>query len=315
MSRLEELKKQNISFNSQPIDIINNVYGKTKYTEMVINLLKNQFKSDIKNTKYVIEDLVNDYKFDRDELNLNSFEENYSIYRVIRDYIGYEYHNTIKKFIELNERNLIDNKDLTSYKSFVELERQVSLGGLKLIDKEMEKQVKKLYEDDEWLVLKPLSYLSSLKYGSGTKWCTASEGNSEYYFKYSKRGILIYNINKKTGDKVASFKSVDYEKETSFWNDSDQRIDSMESGLPINIIEVIKNEFFHTSQSNWDILSDDEKNKQTLWIEENLYSNKLNIVNELEVLAEINPNTEGLIIYEEVPMPAPSESINFTRPV
>ena len=40
---------------------------------------------------------------------------------------------TIKKFIELNERKLIVNNDLTSYKTFDELELQMSLAQLKLI--------------------------------------------------------------------------------------------------------------------------------------------------------------------------------------
>ena len=65
------------------------------------------------------------------------------------------------------------------------------------MDKELSKQTHKLYEDNEWLVIKPMSYQASLKYGASTKWCTVSNDSSEYYFKYSKRGILIYSINKK----------------------------------------------------------------------------------------------------------------------
>ena len=145
----------------------------------------------------------------------------------------------------------------------------MSLAQLKLIDKEMEKQVHKLYEDNEWLIIKPLSFLASKKYGASTKWCTTQDNNPDYYLKYSRRGILIYCMNKITGDKVAAFKSLDttYDRETSFWNLVDQRIDSLESGLPIEVMNIIRDEFTNNKSSNWDILSDDEKNRQVLWIE------------------------------------------------
>ena len=133
----------------------------------------------------------------------------------------------------------------------------------------MAKQVLKLYETDEWLVVKPLSYQASLKYGASTKWCTASKDSPDYYFRYSRRGILIYSINKKTGNKVGAFKNLDtgYDVETSFWNITDQRIDSMESGLPNDVLDVIRYDFFNTKESNWDILSDEERNRQLLWFE------------------------------------------------
>jgi CRISPR/Cas system CSM-associated protein Csm5 (group 7 of RAMP superfamily) len=82
-------------------------------------------------------------------------------------------------------------------------------------------------------------------------------------------------MNKITGDKVAAFKSLDttHDRETSFWNLVDQRIDSLESGLPIEAMNIIRDEFTNTKLSNWDILSDDEKNRQVLWIE-NEYNNR-----------------------------------------
>ena len=65
-----------------------------------------------------------------------------------------------------------------------ELELQMSLADLKMVDKEMEKQIEKLFEDEQWLVLKPLSYLASKKYGASTKWCTASDKEPDYYYRY-----------------------------------------------------------------------------------------------------------------------------------
>jgi hypothetical protein len=282
MSKIEELKKQNPTLAIDVIGIIHELFEKTKYTEMAVNLIKNKIENRNSHVEGLIDELSREYGFKPEELKLKSNQDILNIYKVIADYFGYSNFNVIKKFIELNERKLIVNNDLTSYKTFDELELQMSLASLKLIDKEMEKQVQKLYETDEWLVIKPLSFLASKKYGSSTKWCTTQENNPEYYLRYSRRGILIYCINKISGDKVAAFKSLDesYEKETSFWNLVDQRIDSLESGLPNEVMILIKNEFTNTKQSNWDILSDDEKNKQLLWLENEYNSGKSSYVDE-----------------------------------
>jgi hypothetical protein len=205
-----------------------------------------------------------------------SYFELQNYLRVIGDYIGHQNYSTVTKFIEMNERKLIENSDLTSYKTFQELELQMSLADLKLVDKEMEKQIEKLFEDDEWLVLKPLSYLSSKKYGASTKWCTASDREPDYYYRYVKRGILIYVINKKTGDKVAGFKNIDssYERETSFWDIVDQRVDSLDTGLPNHIMDIFKEQFHNVKITNWNSLTDDERNRQLLWLENEYYGQK-----------------------------------------
>jgi hypothetical protein len=224
----------------------------------------------------MINELVMEYGQDRENLTSKSYEELTNIFRVLGDYFGYHDFKTIQKFIELNERNLIKENDLSKFKSFEDLELQVSLSELKLIDKDLEKQVIKLYETDEWLVLKPMSFLASRKYGSNTKWCTTQENNPDYYLRYSRRGILIYCINKVTGEKVAAFKNIDtsYDRETSFWNMIDNRIDSIESGLSVEVMDVIKSEFTKTTKPNWDLLSDDDRNKQLIWIEHEYYLKK-----------------------------------------
>lgn len=277
MSRIEELKKQNPAFNIDGIAIMNDSLGKSKYTEMAINLIKHKILENNENRHNdLIYELQYELGFDEEYLNSLTYMELSNIIHLISNYFGYSNFKLIKEFIDLNEKKLIENNDLTTYKTFNELELQISLSNLKSIDNEMTKQVQKLYETDEWLVVKPLSYQASLKYGASTKWCTASKDNAEYYFRYSKQGILIYSINKKTGNKVAGFKSVDEnsEPETSFWNITDQRIDSMESGLPSDVLDIFRNEFSNTKQTNWDILTDEERNRQILWLENEYNRNK-----------------------------------------
>ena len=278
MGKIDELKKQNPNFIINIIDIINDIYGKSKYTEMVINLIKNKYNKRNNDNNYsdIYRELVREYNISPDKLITKNYFDLINMIKVLNEYVGYNESKTIEKFIELNEKNLITQKDLTTYKTIEELELQISLSDLKIVDKELEKQVLKLMETDEWLVLKPLSYQSSVKYGSGTKWCTASKNESDYYFRYSKRGILIYCINKKTGDKVAGFKNLDlsYEKETSFWTIIDLRTDSIDCDLPEDVMNIFKEEFKNTKKTNWELLSEDERNRQLI-LQESLY-NKYN---------------------------------------
>jgi len=301
MSRIEQLKKQNPSYTIEIIDIINNLFDKVKYTELSVNLIKTKRQGYSRSSEDIINEMVVEYGQDREILTSKSYEELTNIFRVLGDYFGYHDFNTIKKFIELNERNLIKENDLSKFKSFEDLELQVSLAELKLIDKDLEKQVIKLYETDEWLVLKPMSFLASRKYGSNTKWCTTQENNPDYYLRYSRRGILIYCMNKVTGEKVAAFKNIDtsYDRETSFWNMIDNRIDSIESGLPVEVMDVIKSEFTKTTKPNWDLLSDDDRNKQLVWIEHEYYSKK-SYVGEEQVMPMME---EPMINDVEVDMP------------
>jgi hypothetical protein len=305
MSRIEELTKQNPSFNMDGVKIINGLLGKPKYTEMAINLIKN--KNLVNYDRIQKEDMIRELnqgygcEFDLEYLNSLNFMDLVNLIHLISTYFGHNNFKLMKEFINLNEKKLIENNDLTTYKTFDELELQISLSSLKTIDKEMAKQVLKLYETDEWLVVKPLSYQASLKYGASTKWCTASKDSPDYYFRYSRRGILIYSINKKTGNKVAGFKNLDtsHESETSFWNITDQRIDSMDSGLPNDVLDIFRNEFSNTKQTNWDILTDEERNRQVLWLE-NEYGTKKMSVSYNDYISPVDE--EPTPMNEEVPI-------------
>jgi hypothetical protein len=163
---------------------------------------------------------------------------------------------TIRKFIEYNERGLIANNDVSTYKDFKELEDSVRIANLKSLDKEMSKEIKEIYSDDEWFVLRPLTTLSGEKYGYGTKWCTTM--NSEYFLRYSRNGILIYVINTKTGKKVACHSSLVEESSTSFWNEADNRVDSIDTNLPDFILEKLRVEL-KSGVDNFSFLSEEKQ--------------------------------------------------------
>lgn len=59
-----------------------------------------------------------------------------------------------------------------------------------------EDHIKVVYEDDEVLMLEPITHKGSLKYGSNTKWCTASRSAESTFRNYVNRGCLVYLIDK-----------------------------------------------------------------------------------------------------------------------
>jgi hypothetical protein len=74
------------------------------------------------------------------------------------------------------------------------------------------------------------------------------ENDPQYFFKYAKGSILIYAINKNTGYKVAIHYYI-YEKEITFWNEKDSRIDSLMTELTSEILDVIREEIKDTKDN------------------------------------------------------------------
>lgn len=252
MSRLIELKKQHPWENLSLVEMCENLNPcptKTKYTELVFLLLKEKF--DVRLSEY------EKRKTDKPKTLFNF---------LLREFfwVSEQQSDMFKSFVEYSEQKLI-NTDLTRIKSFDDLINLVSLAELKVSDKEMSNQVIKEIDNEDWLVVVPLTYEASLKYGSQTKWCTASRSNPHTFFSYGNRGVLIYCINKKDGNKTAIYLESDvselYGKNKngevrffpteieervfrpsymSIWNAKDDRIDSWDANLTPEIFEVVK---------------------------------------------------------------------------
>jgi len=54
----------------------------------------------------------------------------------------------------------------------------------------------KLFEDDKWLVVSPLTHAASCSYGAHSNWCV-STSNSSYFGNYTQNAILVFFIDKK----------------------------------------------------------------------------------------------------------------------
>lgn len=263
MSKLSTLKEQHPNFNIGLIDALSILFEKPKYVELAFNLHKHNFNKQMKNDWYAkrryATDLI-DAGFKKEHIDKISDQTLVSIHNILDD-VNDAILEDVNKFIELNERGLIENKDVTSYKSLEELQGALSIAELKLMSNDLEKFVIKLYDENDWLIIKPLTYESSCKYGAGTKWCTASTNEEYQYHNYTRRGILIYAMNRKTGVKVAAFKNLDsdHQRETSFWNAVDERLDSSECKLPSPILDIIITDFRSCITSNYDLGTDEIK--------------------------------------------------------
>lgn len=254
MSNLIKLKNEP-KYNINIIDMLKILDIKPKYIEL---LLKLSDKNDDFEKYRIIDDLHYLYDIDNKKLKeKNSFEIRLllSIFQPLfndsDDFISF------KKFVSLNENKLIERKDITSYNSISEIKQEVSIAEIKQLDKLMEKQIIKLYETDEWLVIKPLTWESSLKYGSSTRWCIAGRSSEDIFYRYARGGIIIYSLNKKTGYRVATYKNID-ENELNFWNAEDKKIDSIQTPLSHDVMGIIK-ENVEGIKTNWDFLSNEDK--------------------------------------------------------
>ena len=207
-----------------------------------------------------------DFSTRKDLINIIHNRFDVYIIEILLDLMGEGYGliETLREFNEHLENNRIENTDINQYETWEDLLTQKGIADVKLMDKQLTKQVERIYEDSTWLVIKPLSFSASLAYGSGTKWCTAMKREPSYFYRYASEGILLYVINKVNGKKYGFNSSP---SEFSVWNAVDTRIDSIESGIPYEILTVIREKSnLSTNPKNSELFSDEEiKNKNDFY--------------------------------------------------
>jgi hypothetical protein len=173
MSRLDRLKEQHPDLNVSVIDVLSKIdpSSTNKYMGFLIKKFK-EFYSE----------------YDDWAVGLGI------------EMMGSDNMDALNEFERHAKANRITNPDISTYKDFGQIASAVNEAEEKVRLKELEKQVVKLYSDDEWSVVIPLSYEASRVYGSNTKWCTTQE---RYWNDYIKTYKLIYIQNKKTNEKYA----------------------------------------------------------------------------------------------------------------
>lgn len=261
MSRIDRLKEQFPSYNFSLIDAIKllDPSGKNTYSDFLIKMVITNDTRYMSETE-MIERLSRYCGKEKSLLsNLDKHQLKFLNW-VIDMYFDPRDLEGLNKFEEYRKSGVINSIDISGFNNFEQIHSVVNVADLKKLDKSMEKQIYTIYEDEEWLIIRPLTHKSSIKYGRGTRWCTTQMDNPDYFQRYSKRGILIYSINKINGLKVGTFYCLDpYDREFSFWDAKDNRVDSLDSDLPFSVLSIIKEEIKGNPKANRDML--DEKSK------------------------------------------------------
>jgi hypothetical protein len=211
MSRLDKLKEQHPELNVSLIDIIASVEPSEtyKYMGFLIKILKNECykKGDVQ-----------------------------ALHRgIVIKLFEYENLALLIDFEKHSRANRLSNPDISHYKNFNDIKKEVNRADDVVKLKELEKQVKKLYETDFWLVIIPLSFEASKMYGANTKWCTTQE---RHWDDYKSKYKLIYIINKKSNVKYAVSSSTTEDK-VQGWLANDKESNPMLWSIPNEVMGVL----------------------------------------------------------------------------
>lgn len=249
------LKEQNKDLEINIIDLIHKFdpSDTSKYTKFLTKILIKELDDHSKRPKATLISTSDNLK-----PKSSNFFENILI-RYLSEIYGEENMGNLISFHKHCQENRIIGENIDDYNSWDEISRVVSLADLKKNQKLLQKEVQKVFETEEWLVLKPLTIDSSLVYGSGTKWCTASRHNKEYFYRYSGNGVLCYAISKIDGDKFGIYYDISV-NDFSIWDVTDKRIDSVESTIPMDVITKVY-KFMKGEKCNYEYFSKLEKEK------------------------------------------------------
>ena len=124
---------------------------------------------------------------------LRNLHPNSSIEEIIDDI---ELIKEFDRFQQSLEEKDINKYSFTGLRNAIQSHKQKSKSHNKKVDTE---GAKKLYEDSNILIVKPLTYEASCKYGSGTRWCTTMANQPSYFKQYTSGDdqALYYVILKK----------------------------------------------------------------------------------------------------------------------
>ena len=273
---IKKLKKENEILNLNLANMLErfDTTKTKKYSQFLVKMLNKKMEDWQKEQDEFpinIREGVNQEPIER-VIPLNSFDNMLSRVFLCDFIFTWNKMQRFVEFTELMERGLIDEKDISKYDSWDMLEMQLYEAKNRELFKKSKKEIHKIFEDDNYMIFKPLTYASSCSYGYQTKWCTAMINDPAYFYNHS-RGILIYLIDKKQNKKFAFYKHFLQQYELSddhqdyafkTFNQEDKQIDTIQTGLPMNILQIILMECdlkSPTTIPNYKLFSEEEKNE------------------------------------------------------
>ena len=274
---IKKLKKENDILNTTLVDMLGKFDPtKTKkYSQFLVKMLNKRIEEYDGNQ--LLSEGENENPLDR--VLPNDSWQNMITRNFVCDYI-FSWSNMERfiEFTELMEKNLVIENDISKYDSWDMLEMNLFEAKNREMFKKSKKEISKIFEDDRYLIFRPLTYLASCSYGYQTKWCTAMINDPGYFYNHSK-GVLIYLIDKKDNKKFAFYKNIpqpyEYYEENheqyafKTYNQEDKQIDTIQTGLPMNILQVILMECdikLPTTLPNYKLFSEDEKNNMRKYV-------------------------------------------------
>jgi hypothetical protein len=222
MSRLDRLKEQHPELNISLIDMLVKVDPTStyKYTEFLIKMIKEMFIDD-----------------DASDIGLN----------IGIDILGWDNVDSLNEFEIHSRAGRIKNSDISSYKNWKQIKNSVKDAEEVVKQKEAEKQINKLYDDSEWLVVIPLSFESSKVYGMGTKWCTTQENHWNDYISNYK---MIYIINKLSNEKYAISRDKRSDSKILAWLSDDNASIDISPQLQLPLVNYVMARVFQYQEDN-----------------------------------------------------------------
>jgi hypothetical protein len=267
---IKKLKQQNNEISISLVDLLGrfDISKTKKYTQFLVKMLHKQYNEEM--MYRVSENHISHYTENRSErfeeiLSSDKFED-FVTKRVIFDTLfAWEEMSSFVKFCELMERGLIKEKDISKYDSWDMLNAALIEGIYKESFKNSKKEIHTIYDEDGYLIFRPLTYNSSVYYGYQAKWCTAMTNDSSYFYQHS-RGVLVYVINHNKNTKYGFHRPYDSEhfdtgKIFNVFNEKGRSVDTYETGLPVHILNIIMDElavFSSDFTPNYELFSETE---------------------------------------------------------
>jgi len=261
-----------------------------KLTPFMVKVFKKRVEKFEKELKQEYDIYASRHEYVNSKIRgVNGFEK--LILSWVIDQFSAENIEILKEFNEVLDKGLIDQNDISKYENFEDITNQLSVARTKDLLKKSRKEISVVYEDDEIMMLKPLSFEASLKYGAGTKWCTSMKNDPEYFYRYSKNGVLIYLINKETGRKFGCYLEKNEPGRVQIYNEIDQVIDSFHMGLSYEKLVILMDLMnIEKYGVNSDLFSNEEKSNY-----------ELKLVPMEEDLLPMNHVEETMAVNEELP--------------
>lgn len=260
---IKKIKKENDVIDISLIDLMGKLDTSEtkKYTQFLVKILKKSFDNDI---KYMVKDSSSRERKLDEVLGNNTFDS-WMTKRLIGHLYGWDEMNLFVEFCDYMERGLTNEKDVSKYDSWEMVATEVYQAKNRDLFKKAKKQVKVVYEDDQYFCIKPLTYEASVSYGYQTKWCTASVHDQSYFYNHSRDGVLVYVIDKINNMKFGFYHN---DHQIQIYNQKDDRVDSMETGLPLELLHKLFSEMksdVKDKNFNYKLFSESELKKMTMY--------------------------------------------------